>query len=76
MDGVIDQDPLGVEQIYTQAKRYAEGNTVGAGGIRDFFGGLSLKRASKCSGSLLCLSFFPRRAAPRTGPLSVSEPLE
>jgi restriction system protein len=47
IDGVIDQDPLGVDQVYIQAKRYAEGNTVGSGAIRDFFGGLSLKRASK-----------------------------
>lgn len=47
VDGVIDQDPLGVDQIYIQAKRYAEGNNVGAGAIRDFFGGLSLKRAQK-----------------------------
>jgi restriction system protein len=47
VDGVIDQDPLGVDQIYIQAKRYAEGNTVGSGAIRDFFGGLSLKRATK-----------------------------
>lgn len=47
VDGVIDQDPLGVDQIYVQAKRYAEGNTIGAGAIRDFFGALSLKRAQK-----------------------------
>ncbi len=47
VDGVIDQDPLGVDQIYLQAKRYAEGNSVGAGAIRDFFGALSLKRATK-----------------------------
>lgn len=47
VDGVIDQDPLGVDQIYIQAKRYAHGNTVGAGDIRDFFGALSLKRANK-----------------------------
>lgn len=47
VDGVIDQDPLGVDQIYLQAKRYAEGNNVGAGAIRDFFGALSLKRATK-----------------------------
>lgn len=47
VDGVIDQDPLGVDQIYVQAKRYAEGNHVGAGDIRDFFGALNLKRASK-----------------------------
>jgi restriction system protein len=47
VDGVIDQDPLGVDQIYVQAKRYAEGNNIGAGAIRDFSGGLSLKRATK-----------------------------
>ncbi|MEH6809000.1 MAG: restriction endonuclease [Hyphomonas oceanitis] len=47
VDGVIDQDPLGVDQIYLQAKRYAEGNNISAGAIRDFFGALSLKRATK-----------------------------
>ena len=47
VDGVIDQDPLGVDQIYIQAKRYAHNNTVGSGDIRDFFGALSLKRANK-----------------------------
>jgi len=36
VDGVIDQDPLGVDQIYVQAKRYAEGNGIGSGAIRDF----------------------------------------
>lgn len=47
VDGVIDQDPLGVDQIFVQAKRYAEGNNIGAGAIRDFYGALSLKKASK-----------------------------
>lgn len=47
IDGVIDQDPLGVDQIYLQAKRYADGNVIGAGAIRDFFGALSLKKAQK-----------------------------
>lgn len=47
VDGVIDQDPLGVDQLYLQAKRYQAGNSVGAGDIRDFFGALSLKKASK-----------------------------
>jgi restriction system protein len=47
VDGVIDQDPLGVDQIYVQAKRYAEGNSIGAGSIRDLFGALSLKKAHK-----------------------------
>jgi restriction system protein len=47
VDGVIDQDPLGVDQIYVQAKRYGEGNNVGPAAIRDFFGALSLKKAHK-----------------------------
>lgn len=47
VDGVIDQDPLGGDQIFVQAKRYAEGNNIGAGAIRDFFGALSLKKAQK-----------------------------
>ncbi|MGR5069299.1 restriction endonuclease [Vibrio alfacsensis] len=47
VDGVINQDPLGVDQVYIQAKRYADGNNVGAGEIRDFFGALNLKKAQK-----------------------------
>ena len=47
IDGVIDQDPLGVDQVYVQAKRYGEANSVGAGAMRDFFGALSLKKAQK-----------------------------
>jgi restriction system protein len=47
VDGVIDQDPLGVDQIYVQAKRYAAGNQVGPAAIREFFGSLSLKKAQK-----------------------------
>lgn len=47
VDGVIDQDPLGVDQIYVQAKRYKDGNNIGAGDIRDFFGALNLKKAQK-----------------------------
>lgn len=47
VDGVIGQDPLGVDKIYVQAKRYAGGNNIGSGAIRDFFGALSLKKASK-----------------------------
>src|ERR1019366_1979810 len=47
VDGVIDQDPLGVDQIYVQAKRYGEGNNIGPSAIRDFFGALNLKKAHK-----------------------------
>lgn len=41
LDGVIRQDALGIERIYLQAKRYAAGNTVGAGAIREFVGALT-----------------------------------
>jgi restriction system protein len=47
VDGVINQDPLGVDQIYIQAKRYAQGNNVSSGNIRDFFGAINLKNAQK-----------------------------
>ena len=47
VDGVIDQDPLGLDRIYVQAKRYADGNTVGASAIRDFFGSLDRFKATK-----------------------------
>ncbi|ENN99061.1 MULTISPECIES: restriction endonuclease [Pseudoalteromonas] len=47
IDGVINQDPLGVDQIYIQAKRYAQCNNVASGDIRDFFGALNLKKAQK-----------------------------
>lgn len=47
IDGVIDQDALGLDRVYIQAKRYAEGNNVGPGAIRDFFGSLDRHKASK-----------------------------
>jgi restriction system protein len=47
VDGIIDQDHLGLDRIYVQAKRYAEGNTVGSGAIRDFFGSLDRFKATK-----------------------------
>lgn len=47
VDGVIDEDTLGLDRIYVQAKRYADTNTVGAGEIRDFFGALDQFKAGK-----------------------------
>lgn len=47
VDGVIDQDPLGLDRIYVQAKRYQDGSPVGLGAIRDFFGSLDRVRATK-----------------------------
>jgi restriction system protein len=47
VDGVIDQDALGLDRIYIQAKRYAIGNNIGSGAIRDFFGSLDRHKATK-----------------------------
>lgn len=47
VDGVIDQDTLGLDQVYIQAKRYAANTTVGSGAIRDFFGSLDRHKAAK-----------------------------
>ena len=47
VDGVVDQDPLGLDRVYVQAKRYAEGNNIGPGAIRDFFGSLDHHKATK-----------------------------
>ncbi len=47
VDGVIDQDALGLDRIYIQAKRYAIGNNIGSRAIRDFFGSLDRHKATK-----------------------------
>jgi len=48
VDGVIDQDPLGVDSRFMfRPSVNGEGNNIGAGAIRDFYGALSLKRAHK-----------------------------
>lgn len=47
VDGVVDQDALGLDRVYIQAKRYATDNKVGSGEIRDFFGSLDRHKASK-----------------------------
>ena len=47
VDGVIDQDELGLDRVYIQAKRYAAGNSVSSGAIRDFFGSLDRHKAAK-----------------------------
>jgi len=47
VDGVVDQDALGLDRLYIQAKRYKSGNNIGAGAIRDFFGSLDRHKAAK-----------------------------
>lgn len=40
IDGVIDQDILGLSRVYIQAKRYATGNNVGRPDVQAFVGAL------------------------------------
>ncbi|MFZ0393979.1 MAG: restriction endonuclease [Terracidiphilus sp.] len=68
VDGVIDQDTLGLDRIYVQAKRYADGNTVGASAIRDFFGSLDRFKAAK--GLFVTASVFSLSARETAGMLS------
>ncbi|NNE24553.1 MAG: restriction endonuclease [Rhizobiales bacterium] len=60
VDGVIDQDALGLDRVYVQAKRYMPGNTVGSGAVRDFFGSLDRFKAAK--GIIIATSSFTRDA--------------
>ena len=68
VDGVINQDPLGLDRIYIQAKRYGDGNSVGPGAIRDFFGSLDRFKASK--GLFVTTSTFSQSAAQTADMLS------
>lgn len=47
VDGVINLDALGVDQVFFQAKRYGTGTAVGPGAMRDFFGALAMKDVTK-----------------------------
>jgi len=47
IDGIINEDPLGLDIVYLQAKRYAPGNTIGVGQVREFAGSLVERGASK-----------------------------
>lgn len=60
VDGVIDQDALGLDQVYIQAKRYGEGNTVGREAIQAFIGALHGFGASR--GVFITTSTFTKQA--------------
>ncbi|MGI8526415.1 MAG: restriction endonuclease [Pseudolabrys sp.] len=60
VDGVINEDALGLDVVYIQAKRYAANNTVPISTIRDFVGSLEGYRVSK--GVFVTTSSFPASA--------------
>ena len=47
VDGLINQDALGLERVYIQAKRYQADKTISAEAIRGFAGALNVQQASK-----------------------------
>ncbi|TLP71904.1 restriction endonuclease [Nesterenkonia sphaerica] len=60
VDGVIDQDALGLEQVYVQAKRYAAGNSVGREAVQAFIGALHGFGAQR--GVFITTSVFTKQA--------------
>jgi restriction system protein len=60
IDGVIDQDRLGLDRVYIQAKKYAPGNAVSEPEIRAFSGSLGAAKANK--GVFVTTSYFTQPA--------------
>jgi restriction system protein len=47
VDGVINEDRLGLDRVYLQAKRYADGNNIGRPDVQKFVGSLVGMGATK-----------------------------
>lgn len=60
IDGFVDQDPLGLERVYVQAKRYSTGNSIGRETLQAFIGALHGRGATK--GVFITTSHFTRHA--------------
>lgn len=67
VDGVIDEDRLGLDRIFIQAKRYASGSVVGRPQVQEFVGSLVGHGATK--GVLVTTSVFSRQAIDYAGAL-------
>ena len=60
IDGIVNEDRLGLDAVYVQAKCYAEGNTIGRPAIQQFIGSLTGEGATK--GVFVTTSSFSREA--------------
>jgi len=60
VDGVIDQDALGLDRVYVQAKRYKLDSAVSEPDIRGFAGSLEGVEATK--GVFVTTSYFTSQA--------------
>ena len=47
IDGTIREDALSLDEVYVQAKKYAAGNNVGEGDLRDFAGAIDAAGTTK-----------------------------
>lgn len=68
VDGILNEDRLGLDRIYVQAKRYAPGHAVGRPDVNAFVGSLVGLGASK--GVFVTTSTFSRPAREYIGPLA------
>ena len=60
IDGVVNEDKLGLDAVYIQAKRYAPDNTVGRPALQAFIGSMTGESATK--GVFVTTSSFSREA--------------
>ena len=60
IDGTIREDALGLDEVYLQAKRYGDGNTVGEGDLRNFAGAIDAAGTTK--GVFVTTASFTRAA--------------
>lgn len=64
IDGIIDEDKLGLAKIYIQAKRWQQGNNVGRSEIESFVGAVDRQRGNK--GVFITTSDFTKEAYEHT----------
>ena len=60
VDWTIREDALGLDELYVQAKRYADGSTVGEGDLRNFAGAIDAAGTTK--GVFVTTAGFTRAA--------------
>lgn len=60
IDGTIREDALGLDEVYVQAKKYADGNTISEGALRNFAGAIDAAGTNK--GVFVTTASFTRSA--------------
>ena len=61
IDGIVNEDPLGLDVVYLQAKRYGADNVIGRDKIQQFVGALTERSSSK--GVFVTTSSFSKGAS-------------